>query len=82
MIRSVASGSPWARATASAAMVLSSPLLGETRPTANQRAPRRGVPAAGGAPASWEVVPALLSAADGETTAVAAKPDAARCASL
>ena len=58
-------------------MVLSSALLGETRPTASQCVPVRGdVTSAGG--------PAVVAsrAADGEITAVAAKPAAARWASL
>ena len=57
-------------------MVLSSALLGETRPTASQRAPR---PARS---CGWRHGGVASRAADGEITAVRAKPAAARCASL
>ena len=60
-------------------MVLSSALLGDTRPTASQWVPGRG-----GACADVPAVAAVVMsrAADGEITAVAAKPAAARWASL
>ena len=79
-IRSVAAGSPWARATAKAATVASSALLGDTRPTASQRPPeeRVAIPAPG-TPGPLGVGPdpaaaPASSAAEGAITDVAANP--------
>ena len=74
---SVAPGSPWARATASAATVLSRALLGDTRPTANQRAPRAG--AGRGAGAAGDPG---MQRGRGRDHGRRTKPEAARCASL
>ena len=72
----VAAGSPWARATASAATVLSSALFGDTLPDGQPARAARADRDRGGVAAPVAAVSAASRAAEGGITAVAAKPAA------